>query len=138
MCVFARQNVLTDSPFSRMDLISCRNLLIYLEPALHTKIIPTLHNALRANGFLFLGASETVGANAELFATVDKKHRIYSKKPVATGALKLPLPSDYSAQEKAGPRRQPLSLSEGFDLDAQKEADRITLSKYAPAGVLVN
>ena len=81
MCVFARQNVITDPPFSRMDLISCRNLMIYLEPSLQRKIIPTFHYALKPNGFLFLGASETVGANTDLFASVDNKHKVYSKKP---------------------------------------------------------
>jgi two-component system, chemotaxis family, CheB/CheR fusion protein len=91
MCVFARQNLITDPPFSRMDLISCRNLMIYLEPALQKKIIPTFHYALKSNGFLFLGASETVGANTDLFATVDKKHRVYAKKATAR-PLSVPLP----------------------------------------------
>jgi len=137
MCVFARQNLITDPPFSRMDLISCRNLMIYLEPALHRKIIPTFHYALKPNGFLFLGASETVGANTDLFATVDKKHRIYTKKPAAR-PLGIPLPSRQVTSHKSAPIIQPLGPREGLELDAQKEADRITLSKYAPAGVLIN
>lgn len=137
MCVFARQNLITDPPFSRLDLISCRNLMIYLEPALQKKIMPTFHYALKRNGFLFLGASETVGASTDLFATVDKKHRIYAKKP-APRPLMVPLPSRQVAGHKSARIPQPLGSREGLELDAQKEADRITLSKYAPAGVLIN
>jgi two-component system CheB/CheR fusion protein len=138
MCVFARQNLITDPPFSRLDLISCRNLMIYLEPALQKKIIPTFHYALKPNGFLFLGASETVGASTDLFATVDKKHKVYSKKPSAARSFNAPLPSRHAARNRRAPVILPLASSEGLELDAQKEADRITLSKYAPAGVLIN
>ncbi len=128
MCVFARQNLITDPPF---------NLMIYLEPALQKKIIPTFHYALKPNGFLFLGASETVGASTGLFATVDKKHRIYAKRPAAR-PLTIPLPARQVTSHKSAPIIQPLGSREGLELDAQKEADRITLSKYAPAGVLIN
>ena len=61
-CVFARQNLLSDPPFSRLDLISCRNLLIYIEAGLQQKILPTFHYALKPNGFLLLGASESIGS----------------------------------------------------------------------------
>ncbi len=138
MCVFARQNLITDPPFSRMDLISCRNLMIYLDPALHKKIMPTFHYALKPNGFLFLGASETVGANTDLFAPVDKKFRVYSKKPAAARPLNLPLPSHHRGGDRPIPRIQSPASHQGSELEAQKEADRITLSKYAPAGVLIN
>ncbi len=138
MCVFARQNLLADPPFSRMDVISCRNLLIYLEPDSHKKILPTLHYALKPNGFIFLGASETVGANADLFAPLDKKHRIYSKKPAAIRPPNLTLPTPYSARERIDLTKMAPSPREGSELEAQREADRITLSKYGPAGVLVN
>ena len=77
MVVFARQNVITDPPFSRMDLISCRNLLIYLEPSLQKKVMPTFHYALKPNGFLLLGASESISGFTDLFEPVDKKHKIY-------------------------------------------------------------
>jgi two-component system CheB/CheR fusion protein len=138
MCVFARQNLITDPPFSRLDLISCRNLMIYLEPALQKKIIPTFHYALKPNGFLFLGASETVGPNTDLFATVDKKHKVYSRKPAATRPFSVQLPSGHAARLKPVPPITTLASREGLELDAQREADRITLSKYAPAGVLIN
>lgn len=137
MCVFARQNLITDPPFSRLDLISCRNLMIYLEPALQKKIIPTFHYALKPNGFLFLGASETIGANADLFVAIDKKHKVYSKKPAAR-QFSVPLPARHAARDRRVPAIQPLASREGLELNAQKAADRITLSQYAPAGVLIN
>ena len=84
MVVFARQNLIADPPFSRMDLISCRNLLIYLEPSLQKKAMPTFHYALKPEGFLLLGASESIGGFTDLFEPVDKKHKIYSRKPAPT------------------------------------------------------
>ena len=90
MCVFARQNVLIDPHFSRIDLVSCRNLLIYLEPILQKKIIPSLHYALKPSGILLLGASETIGSFTDLFKLEDKKHKLYSKKPgLFPGAIYL-------------------------------------------------
>src|SRR5215472_8149684 len=80
MCVFARQNVLVDPPFSNLDLISCRNVLIYFGPALQRRVVPLFHYALRATAFLLLGTSETIGSNTEHFLLVDKKNKIYTKK----------------------------------------------------------
>ena len=77
MCVFAVQNVTRDPPFSRIDLISCRNLLIYLNAALQKKVLQLIHYALQPGGFLLLGASETIGGQSDLFSPVDKKHKIY-------------------------------------------------------------
>src|SRR5688572_2941887 len=79
MVVFARQNLIAGPPFSRMDIISCRNLLIYFEPSLQQKAIPTFHYALRSGGFLLLGASESIGGFTELFEPVDRKYKIYAK-----------------------------------------------------------
>ena len=90
MVVFARQNLISDPPFSRMDLISCRNLLIYLEPSLQKKALRTFHYALKPEGCLFLGASESIGGFTDLFEPVDKKHKIYSRKAATTPALHLP------------------------------------------------
>jgi two-component system CheB/CheR fusion protein len=77
LCIFARQNLTSDPPFSRLDLISCRNMLIYLEPVLQKKVMPIFHYALNANGFLMLGSSEGISNAGDLFAIVDKKNRIY-------------------------------------------------------------
>ena len=78
-CVFARHNVAADPPFSRIDMVSCRNLLIYLSPSLQKRIIPTFHYALNPGGFLLLGSAETIGPFTDLFKVVDTRHRIYLK-----------------------------------------------------------
>jgi two-component system CheB/CheR fusion protein len=139
MCVFARQDLTRDPPFSRLDLISCRNLLIYMDSVLQAKIVPTFHYALKPKGFLMLGASETISSFPGLFAPEDKKHRVYCKKHSP-----LPLNFDFTARsyadhaegELASTRATPHADWGGLDL--QKEADRIVLARYAPAGVLVN
>ena len=147
MVVFARQNVITDPPFSRMDLISCRNLLIYFEPALQQRVFPVFHYALRAGGYLYLGASETIGAFTELFDPVDKKHKIYVKKAVPTPEFHLPMqrrpessPSGpaQAVGEAADPGIEPASRGGRPELDAQREADRITVHRFAPPAVLVS
>jgi len=81
MCVFARQNAVKDPPFSKLDLISCRNVMIYLGPPLQKKLLPIFHYALKPSGLLMLGSSETIGAFSDLFVLVDKKEKIYTKKP---------------------------------------------------------
>src|ERR1700758_700086 len=83
MCIFAQHNILSDPPFSQMDLICCRNLLIYLEPVLQTKIISLFHYATRPGGYLVLGTSEGLGGAANLFATEDRADKIFSKKSSA-------------------------------------------------------
>ena len=83
LCVFARQNLTSDPPFSRLDLISCRNMLIYLEPVLQKKVMPIFHYALNPDGFLMLGSSEGIGSAADLFAVADKKNRIYKSNPTS-------------------------------------------------------
>lgn len=140
MCVFARQNVLSDPPFSRMDLISCRNLLIYIEPELQKKILPTFHYALKPEGFLFLGASESVGGFANLFEPVDKKQKIFSRKLGTLLAYQLPVSYGHPAEKKRVAAAKP-----GTDLDplrvelnAQREADRVMVNQFAPPSVLIN
>ena len=81
LCVFARQNVAKDPPFSKLDMVSCRNLLIYMEPALQKRIIPMYHYALKPQGFLLLGTSESIGSFSDMFELVDKRHQIYAKRP---------------------------------------------------------
>src|SRR5437762_2814804 len=84
ICTFARQNITADPPFSRLDLISCRNVLIYLSPELHKRCIPQFHYALNPGGYLILGPAESVGLYDELFELVDKKNKIYVEKNVPT------------------------------------------------------
>ena len=73
LCIFSPHSVIRDPPFSRMDMVSCRNLLIYLGPEVQNRVIPTFHYALKPGGYLFLGTSESISQHAELFAAVDKK-----------------------------------------------------------------
>jgi len=137
MCIFARQNVVTDPPFSNIDVISCRNVLIYLGAPLQRKVIPLFHYALRPGGFLMLGSSETVGGFGELFSLVDKRARVYAKKathlrPAVTFGHGLPEPQVSS--EEAPP---PVAVGPGI-ADVQKQADRVLLTQFSPAGVIIN
>jgi PAS domain S-box-containing protein len=146
--VFARQNVISDPPFSRMDLISCRNVMIYLEPSLQKKVIPTFHYALKKGGFLFLGASESVGGFGDLFGPVDKKQKIFVRKVAPTRAFQLPVKKEYgerSAKARVAlpslfkPNRPGEARDAATnDLNAEREADRVTVNQFAPPGVLVN
>jgi two-component system CheB/CheR fusion protein len=133
--VFARQDLTKDPPFSRMDLISCRNLLIYMGSVLQKRIIPIFHYALKPTGFLLLGGSETIGAFGDHFALVDKKNKIYSKKPTV-----IQPPASFARSAfgfgRPLPRRGPPDLGDSFDV--QKEAERVLLDRFAPAGVIVN
>ena len=137
MCIFARQNVLSDPPFSRMDLIACRNVLIYLDPVLQQRLMPMLHYALRNHGFLWLGTSETVGAYRDLFEQQDARYKLYVKKPGATRSAyqsptyERPLPPHAIALAKAVPAR------ETSVIEHNREADRILLSRYAPPAVVL-
>ncbi len=134
-CVFSRHNVLADPPFSRIDLISCRNLLIYLEPVLQQRIVPTLHFALQPAGFLWLGGSETIGAYRNLFEEKDVKHKIYGKKP-GTGTEHGHLPFQKVTTARSPFHSIPVRPNDVADLP--READRVLLSKFAPPSVLVS
>ncbi len=134
-CVFARQNLTADPPFSHVDLISCRNVLIYMAPALQRRVLPIFHYALNVPGFLVLGSSETVGEQNGLFEAMDRANKIYRKQVTASRPLVQFAVEDYQAQVASGPRaRAPGSAPADF----QKEADRLLLCRYAPPGVLVN
>lgn len=92
LCVFSAHSLIRDPPFSRVDLISCRNLLIYLNPDLQTQIIPCFHYALRPGGILFLGTSENVSRHGDLFAALDKKWRIFERQNLVTRSeMRFPL-----------------------------------------------
>ncbi len=135
VCVFAKQNVAEDPPFSKLDLISCRNLLIYLGPVLQKKVMPVFHYSLRPGGFLMLGSSETIGSFANLFTLVDKKNRIYSKVETHSRPEMEFFPSHTSEVSEIKPRKEKEEFSP-FDL--QRRADEILLSQYSPGGVVVN
>ncbi|RPI18169.1 MAG: chemotaxis protein CheR [Ignavibacteriae bacterium] len=139
MCIFARQNLVQDPPFSKIDLITCRNVLIYLGQVLQNKVMPIFHYSLRSDGFLVLGTSETVGVYSKLFSTFDKKNKIFCK--ISNNekyALDFTL-SDYNVSPNNNltlPVRLGNKILNAFDL--QKEAESIITAKYAPAHVIVN
>src|SRR5437868_1917495 len=141
MCVFARQNLLQDPPFSRIDVISCRNVLIYLGPVLQKRIMPIFHYALRPRGFLMLGGAEgVIGTDSYLFELMDRKHKIYCRKSTASGLHFDFAASQYSIEagniasgKEAQQRESGVHL-----LDLHKETDRILLTKYAPVAVVIN
>jgi two-component system CheB/CheR fusion protein len=132
LCVFARQDPTCDPPFSRLDIISCRNLLIYLQPVLQKAMIPVFHYALKPNGFLILGTSETVGSFGDLFRLADRRYKIYSKK-----TLGLRTPLEFRSHKRAAGRleasKPPLPMGrDAFDL--QREVDRILLANFCLSG----
>ncbi|MGI9059664.1 MAG: chemotaxis protein CheB [Ktedonobacteraceae bacterium] len=139
VCVFARHNVCIDPPFSRVDLLSCRNLLIYLGPAMQKKVLHTFHYALKPGGFLLLGSSETVGADFPLFAPVDKKQKVYTKKVSSVRpTFDRVMPRTRGAHQnrsKEEPMRPERDVNEG---DAQNEADALLLAHYVPASVVID
>ena len=137
ICTFARQNIAADPPFSRLDMISCRNVLIYLSPELHKRCIPQFHYAINPGGLLILGPAESVGLYDKLFKLVDKKNKIYTKEAATT-----PRPVEFIPQrglELAQFGARPAAgIGLNFDADLLKMADRIILSTYAPAAVVVD
>jgi two-component system CheB/CheR fusion protein len=137
-CIFARQNLLSDPPFSRLDLISCRNLLIYIETGSQQRILLAFHYALKPNGFLFLGASESIVASADLFEPLDKRMRLFCRRPGVT--QRLPLPVSRSLREGA---KQSAAAGKGLErrpgeVDALREAERFMANRFAPPGVFID
>jgi chemotaxis methyl-accepting protein methylase len=134
MVVFAQQNIISDPPFTKLDLLSCRNLLIYFTPALQKKLLPLFHYALRPGGLLLLGSAETVGEFSRLFAAVDGKLRIFSRTNEAVVPMAIDLP--FSAKEG-----RPL-LTAGVDSERVENVgaltDQLIQQNFAPAAVLVN
>ena len=133
-CVFSRHNVLTDPPFSRIDLVSCRNLLMYLEPVLQRDVVGNLHYALKQDGVLWLGLADTVSAHPDLFDTLDVQHKIFGRRP---GSVSHPVLRALSARlRRLGGAASGPTAEAGTDV--LKESDRILLHRFAPAGVVVS
>ena len=138
LCVFATHNALVDPPFSRIDLVSCRNTLIYFQADLQRRLLPMIHYALKPGGVLFLGSSETVSYHRELFAVDDLHHKIYSKRSVARRFDMNFSPPLSSNGTSAPPVRRYVSSNANPGFDLQREVDKILLKRYAPPGVVVN
>ena len=141
LCIFSKQNVFSDPPFSRIDLVSCRNVMIYLGQSLQRRVIPIFHYALNPDGFLMLGNTEgLLGAGTELFDMASMKQKIYRKKsvptPVTFGFAVRPAepPVEMDVANLAGKAAE---VGPG-SADLQREADRLLLARYAPPAVVVN
>ncbi len=131
-CVFVRHDLVTDPPFSRLDLVSCRNVLIYLGPELQKRVIPIFHYALAQPGFLVLGQAESIAGWDGLFVQFDAAARIFARKPATRTAITFPT----ATQLGRLPRR--LDDPTRGRLDVQREVDQMLLARYAPACVVVD
>jgi two-component system CheB/CheR fusion protein len=134
MCIFSTHSVVKDPPFSKLDLISCRNLLIYLDAGLQDRLMQTFHYALRPGGYLCLGQSESITRKTKLFATLDKTHRIFQRREIAGGAPDF-LPAAASVSAKPGP--VPASVAARVQDPIDTEVRRV-MEKYSPAYVVVD
>ncbi len=138
LCIFARQNLCVDPPFSRLDLITCRNVLIYLGSHLQRQVIPTFHYALNSTGLLVLGMSETIRDFVELFEPVDRKYKIYSKvnaPGVSYNLSRTFSPIDRPVVHPSNGSEPSLSWS---DIELQRAADRVLIAQYGPPGFVIN
>lgn len=137
LCLFSAHNLISDPPFARMDLIVCRNLLIYFDADLQRKLVPLLHYALAPQGYLFLGSSESVAAYPELFHTVDKQHRIFQRNDLLVRPyVDFPLtePIRRSIRRDGPARRLPVTS----EPNVGELLERILLEQYAPPSVIIN
>ena len=136
LCVFVRHDLNNDPPFSRLDLITCRNTLIYFGAELQKRIVPIFHYALNQPGFLMLGRTETLPGFASLFSVVDRANKIFARRP-AIGRVGISFPTGSQAPNRGGAPARATGAG-GTALEVQREVDQILLSRFAPAGVIVD
>jgi two-component system, chemotaxis family, CheB/CheR fusion protein len=132
-CVFVRHDLTSDPPFSKLDLVSCRNVLIYLGTALQLRVLSILHYALQQPGYLVLGRAETIAGFETMFATIDADARIYARRPAPRAPLVFPIAG---RQERLSSPRAREAVRIAFDV--QRDLDHVLLARYAPACVLVD
>ena len=137
MCIFARQNLSNDPPFSHIDILTCRNVLIYFNQTLQRQVLATFHYALEPGGYIALGTSETLREDGEMFNPVDRKNRIYIKVGNSTsGSFHM---SRYKGSDGAGSAtRSGEPQNQWYDLDLQRAVDRIMLARFCPAGLIID
>jgi two-component system CheB/CheR fusion protein len=135
LCVFVKHDLTRDPPFAKLDLISCRNVLIYFDAELQRRVIPMLHYCLNPRGVLFLGQSETILGFRDLFDNVDKEHRIFVKLGDSASLLH-PLRAGRDPKVKPADRHPPERRQSARE--AQRQADHLLLTRYAPSGVIIN
>ncbi|MBV8634555.1 MAG: PAS domain-containing protein [Burkholderiaceae bacterium] len=140
MLIFSEQDVIKDPPFSKLDLISCRNLMIYFDADLQKKLIPLFHFALKPGGYLMLGTSEGVGGFDELFSVVDRESKIYRRKEVLRDAQRMEMGRFFGALSKSNEKRVAGAVKPGVppQLALRELAEGALLQKVAPAATLVN
>ncbi|HTF16733.1 MAG TPA: chemotaxis protein CheB [Chryseolinea sp.] len=139
-CVFAPHNVLSDPPFSRLDLVSCCNLMIYLSPILQKKLLATFHYALKSNGYLVLGKSETPGGSASLFSQVEKKFKVFAKKSDVPNKVKFEMSYRAPEVEKRGSTVTARVSAKVVtrEVDFERRVEELLLAKYVAASVVVS
>ncbi len=140
LLVFSEQDVTRDPPFSRLDLVSCRNLLIYLNTEVQQRLIPLFHYALLPGGVLFLGTSETVGDSARLYTVIDRKWKLFARLAADEGGSRLTLPDFVPPPPEAALRRERIALPAAADETSglRRIAEQALIAHYAQAAVLVN
>ncbi|MEG4959052.1 MULTISPECIES: chemotaxis protein CheB [unclassified Microcoleus] len=136
LCVFARQNLGIDPPFSNLDLISCRNVMIYLAERLQKRVVSVFHYSLNRSGFLMLGTSESTGKSSDLFTLVDGSSKIYAKNLTATPP-RLPFAPSFFPLTRPE-NLQPMNANFPNSFDLQRETDQLILKRYNPVGAVVN
>src|SRR4028118_1360465 len=136
LCVFARQNLGIDPPFSNLDLVSCRNVMIYLAERLQKRVVSVFHYSLNRTGFLMLGTSESTGKSSDLFTLVDGPSKIYAKQLTANPP-RLPFGTSFYPLTRAD-NPQPMNANFAKSFDLQRETDQLILKRYNAVGAVVN
>ena len=135
MVVFAPQNVIKDPPFTKLDILSCRNMLIYMEPELQKKVISLFHYSLNPNGIMILGTAETLGVAAEGFKELSPRHKIYKHtSPLPSNEL-VDFPTSFYSSKKSD---ADVKIPQNVVGNIQTLADQLVLQQYSPATILVN
>jgi two-component system CheB/CheR fusion protein len=137
LLVFAVQNVIKDPPFTKLDLLSCRNLMIYLEPELQNRLMSAFHYALKPGGILFLSPSESIGNHPELFAAQNRKWKLYRAMHSLTSRRAV-MASGMSWTADSGGKAPAETMKKGKETDLAELAQRVLLQSYAPASVLTD
>ena len=135
LCVFARHDLAKDPPFSKLDLISCRNVLIYMGPALQKRILSMFQYALKSGGFLFLGNSESISDYSNVFTAEDRKNRIFLRKPAVAAFREFNSPSNRLREADSA---EPNPTAASVSVDLGREAEGILLEHYAPPALIVD
>lgn len=135
MVIFAEQNIITDPPFTKLDLLTCRNLLIYFSPELQKKLILLFHYALTCHGILLLGNAETIGSFTSLFTDLNNHLRLYRRKEQALSPVDIDFPTKYSPASSM--TQQEIATTKSL-FNLQNQVDQFLLQNYSPPAVVVN